>query len=570
LSLSEHSVASKIMKRQKLIAIVAFLTGLLSFVPQACADNRSIYQVRYQAWRDDDERGYREFISALGESDCSTVDACLHSSANPFRASDAPGHVFRSDCAELPYLLRFYYAWKRGLPFSYVNAVRPLDGEDIRYSHAGNEVASRSDVSGGKLDGYAIMERIRGDVSSGNYRIHPDMESSVEPDFYSAALTASAVHPGTIIYDPAGHVATVYRVDPDGRVHFFDAHPDSSLTRLFYDLRFARAAPGVGAGFKNWRPLRLDGATAQSDGSWTGGHAVLPANKQISDYSDEQYYGTGEKPSDARWSDGKFSLNGEDLDYYDFVRARLAGGKLAFDPIKEVREMVESNCSDIGYREQAVDLAISAGIHRKAEPERLPSNIYGTSGEWEIYSTPSRDARLKTAFKSLRDMVERFTIMYERGGDPHLVYLGDDMVDDMLRAYDEAAGVCKLTYRRSDGSRIELSYEDVRQRLFRLSFDPYQCIERRWGATDANELSVCSDGAEKTDWYGAEQNLRNQIDRTYDARMDFTRDELKTPGAGKGVDKAPDTDARAYLVSVRGAAPGHAVVPVADARNAAE
>ena len=53
----------------------------------------------------------------------------------------------------------------------------------------------------------------------------------------------------------------------------------------------------------------------------------------------------------------------------------------------------------------------------------------------------------------------------------------------------------------------------------------------------------------KTAWYEAERNLRNQIDRTYDAQMDFNLAELKTPGPGKGVPAPPDIDVRAYLWS---------------------
>jgi len=89
-----------------------------------------------------------------------------------------------------------------------------------------------------------------------------------------------------------------------------------------------------------------------------------------------------------------------------------------------------------------------------------------------------------------------------------------------------------------------------------MSFDPYQCVERRWGATDPVELSTCRDGNFKQAWYAAEQNLRNQIDRTYEAEMDFTLDELRTPGPGKGIAAPPDIDVRAYLVSVQGARPG--------------
>ncbi len=85
-------------------------------------------------------------------------------------------------------------------------------------------------------------------------------------------------------------------------------------------------------------------------------------------------------------------------------------------------------------------------------------------------------------------------------------------------------------------------------RLFALSFDPYQCVERRWGAASA-ELATCQDGHAKRRWYAAEQGLRNQIDRTYEARMDFSLSELEAHVPGSGVREAPDTDARAYLLA---------------------
>ena len=85
--------------------------------------------------------------------------------------------------------------------------------------------------------------------------------------------------------------------------------------------------------------------------------------------------------------------------------------------MKEVADMVNSNCADLSYRADAVHLALEAGLQNQAEPERLPVNIYGTEGDWEDYSTPSRDARLKTAFKELRDTAERFMTLY-RAHDP--------------------------------------------------------------------------------------------------------------------------------------------------------
>ena len=199
----------------------------------------------------------------------------------------------------------------------------------------------------------------------------------------------------------------VYKVTPEGRIHYIDTHPDNSLTRGVYGKAFTRSSPAMGAGFKRWRPQTLVGATQRPDGSYQGGHIVLSPDKDIADWSDEQFFGT-EKARPKTWSAGRFVLEGETLEYYDYVRRRLANAGFKYDPLEETRSMVRSLCEDLKYRVDAVDVAIKANIHKRPQPDRLPNNIYGTDGDWETYSTPSRDARLKTAFKELRDEVARF------------------------------------------------------------------------------------------------------------------------------------------------------------------
>jgi hypothetical protein len=534
-------------KASDLVVASLAIASAAILAPTAKADigTTYLYKVYHDSWSNDDERDYRNFVAALGESDCNTLDACLHSAANPYLGSDPPGLVFQSDCAELPYILRFYFAWKRGLPFSYESAVRSRgSARDVRYSIGGNEVAARFDVPSGVMGGAAIITRIRETISSASYRIHPDLESPLEPDLYSPAIRPDSIRPGTIVYDPAGHVGIVFSVDPRGRVHFLDAHTDFSLTQMTYDLRFTRMSPFVGAGFKNWRPIRLVGATRRADGVLVGGHIEMAANEDIADFSDEQFFGNGKRPRDSDWKSGTFTLNGERLDYYDYVRAQLAGGKLLFEPVAEIGDIARSLCIDLNYRAQAVQLAVMHGIQNGPEPGRLPYNIYGAEGDWETFSTPSRDARLKTEFKSLRDTVQRFVEMASRD-DAHLSYDGTDLPADLLRAYDQETKYCRVTYATSDGSHVTLSYEDARRRLFAMSFDPYQCVERRWGDVDA---PTCADDSIKRAWYEAEQNLRNQLERTYDARMDFALVDLleRKPG----VASAPDTDVRAYLTKL--------------------
>ena len=86
-----------------------------------------------------------------------------------------------------------------------------------------------------------------------------------------------------------------------------------------------------------------------------------------------------------------------------------------------------------------------------------------------------------------------------------------------------------------------------------MSFDPYQCVELRWGAL-GRELASCPDGATKRRWYAAERGLRNQIDRTYETRMDFSLRELEAGAPGSGPARAPDIDTLSWLqAAVRGA-----------------
>ena len=554
--------------KQMLAAILLASTALALGAPAYAQDDDVStglnYVIRHDRWTEADERGYGEFIASIGNSNCRTVDSCLRGPGNPFRASDPASLRFRSDCADLPYYLRAYYAWKRGLPFAYEAAVSPMGrSRDIRYSAQGNRVAVRRSVTTGSMTGPQLLDAMRNTISSAMYRIHPNL-SAPPADHYSPALQPKSVRLGTVIYDPNGHLAVIYKIEPNGRILYIDAHPDNSLTRGVYDKRFVRSRPGMGAGFKNWRPLTLKNYTKGAGGALIGGTVVAAENSEIADFSDEQYFGNGQgRLRDAEWQRASFTLQGENLDYYDYVRAQLSGGSLRFDPVNELREMVRSNCADLNYRADAVNISLDAGLQRRAHPARLPYNIYGTDGDWEIYSTPSRDARLKTAFKETRDSVERFVRLYELR-DAKLVYTGRNLIADLSAAYEQETSACGITYTKSDGAKASFAYEEARARLFRMSFDPYSCVELRWGARDSESAS-CRDDANKRAWYEAEQNLRNQIDRTYEARMDHDLASLRARGGqGKGVADAPDTDVRAYLASqgARGVASSASRAPV--------
>jgi hypothetical protein len=142
-----------------------------------------------------------------------------------------------------------------------------------------------------------------------------------------------------------------------------------------------------------------------------------------------------------------------------------------------------------------------------------------------------------------------------RANDPSVRYEGTDLGRDLWNAFQEEKERCKIAYARTDDMRVSLNYGHVMDRLWELSFDPYHCPERRWGAAGA-ELESCTDDENKTAWYNAQKYLRYQAERTYDVRMDFALHELKSPALAKpedgglGVEAPADADLRAYLVSL--------------------
>ena len=145
-----------------------------------------------------------------------------------------------------------------------------------------------------------------------------------------------------------------------------------------------------------------------------------------------------------------------------------------------------------------------------------------------------------------------------RAGAPGVRYDGADLAGDLLAAFNEEKDACSFSYWRSDKTRVRLNLGHVMDRLWDLSFDPYHCPERRWGARGA-ELETCTDDGTKEQWYNAQRFLRYQAERTYDVRMDFTLDELKPPmlarpeDGGLGVDAPADADIRAYIAGLNGA-----------------
>lgn len=519
-------------------------------------------------WTPAIELEWQAFLRALGKAlenrQCNSIDTCLISNANilPNKADDEhPYEIHYSDCADFPLYLRAYFSFKKGLPFSFVLTVdanplpeptqvpgqvpgqvspalqQPLNAMgdiDMRYTREGNFPTRRLNVphAGGSpriVD--QLLRTLQDHISTATFRmstVNPEF-TQVLPDFYSPAITKESIRPGTVLYDSSGHVGIVYEVTPNGEVFTLDAHPDNSMSRKTIGRDFRRSKPSHGAGFKNWRPWQLvDLRTDPRDPNVVqAGRFVWTPDSEIADFSMEQYFGTEPLPS-GDWRKAVYRDGGRDLSFVDFVRSRLANGVFTISPVAEIRRELNAICSGLQDRVNAVQLAVDGGLHQREHPGEYPRNIFGASGEWESFSTPGRDLRLRNRTISLGEMAKDFVLKW-LSKDPVLDYRGRNLKQDFLAAYHQVNSTCRISYKRSSGDTVTLSMGAALARLPRLSFDPYFCPEFRWGATTQAELATCdSRQGDKGDWYELTQFLRNRLERDPTEVHGFTLEQLRT------------------------------------------
>jgi len=535
---------------------------LLSAIVAPAFAQDDAWSIRKTTWSQADELGYQEFIRSLGYTAfdrkcdapagvCRGIADLLASAGNPYRDSD-PDWVgtLHTDCADFPLTLRAYFAWKNFLPYAVASGVAPLGYcgvvADTRFCQNGNKIVARRAVETG-ISAKRVLTRWSVSPTTSIYRTHYLDEHGLGSDFYTPAIDRSGITPGTIIYNPNGHTSMVFDVLDDGRVLYLEADIGGEInTGYLTPAKLPLRSDAVGWGFKKWKPVTLVGAELDRNGNYVGGETVEPRAPQVPGYSPIQYTARAEGAAN------EYIFDGRRVSYHEFVRQRLAKAPLEIDPTQEIWHLVDSACRGIQDRVAAVNRALEVGMHNDPHPARLPPNIYGTGGHWqwfhwETYSTPSRDAHIKTELKNIVD-ASRAIIQRYRRNDPGVVYHGDSIAADMLDAYAEAATRCTVTYTNSDGKPVTLDLLDVTDRAFRLSFDPYHCAELRWGA-QGDELASCGSDADKLVWYRNEQYLRNQIESRYDDRMDFTVEELATLRPGNGVAEPPDIDVAGYLKS---------------------
>lgn len=454
-----------------------------------------------RSWDRAAELEFAEFVKAIGlarEKRGFTFEQAVRSERiNPLWTEEDKDFRVLVDCATFPYLVRAYFAYKTRRPFSWHS------NKGRRYGKT-NKPRLYSDWSMFPTP-EEFFRSLDATVSSAHFRMNAALEGT---DTYPVDVTAESVIPGTVYYDPNGHVLLVYDVDPySGDILFLDAHPDGTMTIREFGSQYAIGGARFGGGFRGWRHYGVEVLDQE-----TGAFRITRRRNSESDfYSGEAQY---------IW---EFKVDDHVLNYWEWVRARVSTNGIYFYPLEDFNMLLDEVCQGIQYRVESVDIAMAAGMHDKPHPNKLPFNIYGATGDWENYSSPGRDVRIRAAFRGAFAYVLK-SMELAAEGSSRLKYRVEpwELYKEYRQIWDDHSKntLCQFEYTNSAGAKVGMTMEDVADRLFDLSFDPYHCPELRWGArpdsaydTAREEYKSCPLDNRKYHWYQEESRLRNRTTR---------------------------------------------------------
>ncbi len=423
--------------------------------------------------------------------------------------------VIRPDCADLPYFLRAYFAFKLGLPFGYSKCSRGGGGAAPRCSQWYNTRAEEASEappgaaaeapSAGILSifgsftkkaskdaalkrppgllagfGYYIGTIVANAVHSGNGRTAADDDNT---DYYPVSLSAETLRPGTIYADPYGHVLVISKVikqtkDAAGVILAVDGQPDGTVARKRFwrgNFLFAQDKALGGPGFKRFRPIVAG----------KGGDLQRSSNAEIG--RDGEY--------------GDFALDQSKLgveDFYDKMDDVMSPDPL--DPERALEDAITALEEQVKTRVTSVENGRKYQVGGGAEAS-MPdgATIFETQGAWEDFATPSRDLRLLIAIDVVTGFPERVARRPER-----YAAAKDKAISDVRSGLEAVLGKelaeRKISYTRTDGSAWTLALKDVvdRARGLEMAYNVNDCVEVRWGAAEgSDEAATCKRRAPK-------------------------------------------------------------------------
>src|SRR6186713_102471 len=383
--------------------------------------------------------------------------------------------VLRPDCADLPYFLRSYFAFKMGLPFGYSKCSRGGGGNPpacFGWASIQNAEAGKGGNLAASFGNY--MRVVADGVHSGTGRTRASDDNT---DYYPVSLTQDTLRPGTVYADPYGHILMLVKRVPqtsDGAGVFLavDGQPDGTVARKrFWRGNFLFAQdPALGSpGFKRFRPIMLDRNHALRRLT----NAEIAKNPEYGDFSLEQT---------------RLSIE----DFYDHMDDVMSPAPL--DPLRAMTEAITSLEEQVKTRVTSVENGRKYQNSGKGDAS-MPDGpaIFETTGAWEDFATPSRDLRLLIAMDVVRGFPDRVARRPERYAMPS-GRSPADVKAELERVLASELASRKFSYPRTDGSQWTLALKDVMDRAtaLEMAYNVNDCVELRWGAPEGSqEAATC-------------------------------------------------------------------------------
>ncbi len=418
---------------------------------------------------------------------------------------DEKGTVIQPDCADLPYFLRAYFAFKMGLPFGYSKCSRGGGGKapqcpawwNIQNEEPAPASADEKNGSGLLSDvfgqpkrtakktasrppglapgfGHYLKSTVANGVHSGSGRTAANDDKT---DYYPVPLSQESLRPGTVYADPYGHLLVlVKRVaqtgDAAGVLLAVDGQPDGTVARKRFwrgNFLFASDPALGGPGFKRFRPIMRE----KKSGLRRLTNDEIAKNAEFADFSLDQ---------------SKVDVEG----FYDRMEDVMSPNPL--DPVRAMKEVITA------LEEQAKTRVNSVENGRKYHAggggeAAMPNGaaIFETTGAWEDFATPSRDLRLLIAIDVVRGFPDRVARRPERYAMPKDKSVAEvrTELETTLASELEAR---KFSYTRSDGSTWTLALKDMMARTadLEMAYNLNDCVELRWGASEkSDEAATC-------------------------------------------------------------------------------
>jgi hypothetical protein len=397
-----------------------------------------------------------------------------HLSLNEDNAVEKNRVLMQPDCADNPFYLRAYFAWKLGLPFGYHECDRGYPGKAPR---TGRWVTNEVGLSGSspirKFNTFVRM--VMNGVHSGTARTALNDESS---DYYPVPLTASALRPGVVFADPYGHTLILVRrvsqtSNTPGVLLSVDAQPDGTVgIKRFWKGNFLfNTSEVVGEpGFKAFRPIVLkDGKLRlmrNEEISANGG--LLPFSMQQKSMASGVFYHTIERIINPKPLDPEAAL---------------------IDLIQALNEQLIVRITSVANGE----------AYMKSHPGEVigmpgsPAGVFQAGGQWEDFSTPNRDLRLLIAMDAILDFPYKVFRSPEDYKFP-MLKSPEQVKKNLEELLAKKLNELSIAYTRTNGTEQKLTMGEILKRMdaFEMAYNPNDGIEIRWGApVNSEERSTC-------------------------------------------------------------------------------